>query len=348
MKVLVTGGSGFLGKYVIKNLLGKGYQVRSMARNPQTEWLLGGVDVYHGDVRNYESVLRATKGIDAVIHTVSKTGIWGTCNDYYTVNVDGTANIIKACNAHSIKYLVYTSTPSVVWNGDSLRGGDESLPYAEKYLCAYARTKAQAEMMVLNADEVGCLSTVALRPHLIWGNDDPHLLPKIIERASQGKLIQVGEGNNCVDMTHVENAAYAHILALEGIMEGQAAGKVYFISDGKPVNLWLWIDEVLKRLNLPKIKRKISLKNAYFLGFFMEGLYKGLFLKNEPRMTRFLATQLGKSHYFNIQKAENELGYRPIKDVENGFAEMIAQFSRQVKAWQSAAPTASASSEGKV
>jgi len=252
MKILVTGGSGFLGRYVIKSLLNKGYQVRSMARSAQGEWLRKGIDVYHGDVRDYESVLRATAGVEAVIHTASKTGIWGKYSDYYVTNVVGTANVIKACKAHSIKYLVYTSTPSVVWNGESLRGGDEGLPYAEKYLCAYAQTKVQAEMMVLNADEVGCLSTVAVRPHLIWGADDPHLLPRILERASQGKLAQVGEGGNCIGMTHVENAAHAHILALEGVMEGQAAGKAYFISDGKPVNLWLWIEEVLKRLDLPK------------------------------------------------------------------------------------------------
>lgn len=348
MKILVTGGSGFLGKYVVKNLLNKGYQVRSMARSEQVDWVRKGIDVYYGDVGDYESVLRGAADVEAVIHTASKTGIWGKYSDYYATNVVGTANIIKACKAHSIKYLVYTSTPSVVWRGESLRGDDESLPYAEKYLCAYAQTKAQAEMMVLNADEVGCLSTVALRPHLIWGADDPHLLPRILKRALERKLVQVGEGGNCMDMTHVENAAHAHILALEGIMEGQAAGKAYFISDGKPMNLWLWIEEVLKQLDLPKIRRKISLKNAYILGALMEGLYKGLFLKGEPAMTRFLATQLAKSHYFSIQRAENELYYRPIKNVEEGFAEMIAQFSRQVKAWQSAVPTASASSEGRI
>ena len=249
--------------------------------------------------------------MDVVFHVAAKPGIWGNWDSFYQANVVGTQHVIDACRAHSISKLVFTSSPSVVFNNQPQSGCDETLPYPEHYENFYSHTKALAEQMVVKANNQDLL-TVSLRPHLIWGPRDPHLLPRLIERARSGQLMQVGDGTNKVDMTYVEDAARVHLLAADVLQPGSPlAGSVYFISQDSPVNLWEWIDDLLKILDIPPIKRRISLPVARIIGAAMEGAYRTFRLAGEPRMTRFLASELAMDHYYDISRAKKDFGYHP-------------------------------------
>lgn len=310
--VLVTGGGGFLGKQIIESLrnLNCG-SIRSVGRKPQPELEKYGVEVLCGDISDSALLIKACESRTLVFHVAALAGIWGKREDFLRINVAGTQNVVDACRKKNISTLVYTSSPSVALHEGDTVNADESAPYPGKYLAPYPESKAIAERLVLNGNSAD-FATVAIRPHLIWGPGDPHLLPRVVERARQGKLMQVGDGKNLVDMTYVDNAAFAHILAAETLRNSQKAnGKSYFISDGKPVVLWAWINNLLNELGLPPVNRRISYSTAYVVGGLMEFLYRVLPLPGEPPMTRFVAGQLAHSHYFNISAARNELGYSP-------------------------------------
>jgi nucleoside-diphosphate-sugar epimerase len=239
-------------------------------------------------------------------------GIWGPWRHYYGINTVGTRNVIEACRQHSVGRLVYTSSPSVTFDGGDQCGVDESAPYPRRWLCHYPHTKALAEQEVLAAHDDTELLTCALRPHLIWGPRDGHLVPRLLARARAGRLRRVGDGSNLVDTTYVENAAAAHLQAADALAAGSpVGGRAYFLSQGEPVNCWQWIDELLALAGLPPVERSIPLAAAWAVGAAMEAAYAAARIKSEPPMTRFLAAQLGKSHYFGIGRARNDFGYEP-------------------------------------
>jgi nucleoside-diphosphate-sugar epimerase len=311
MLALVTGGGGFLGRHIVEQLAARGDRVRSLARGryPALEQL--GVECRQGDVRDAAVVRAACEGVQVVFHTAALAGIWGPWADYYGINVVGTQNVIDGCRAMGVERLVFTSSPSVTFDGTSQAGVDESAPYPARWLCHYSHTKALAEQAVLAANAPS-LATCALRPHLIWGPRDRHLIPRLIERAAAGQLRRVGDGTNRIDMVYVDNAAEAHLQAADALSPASAvAGKAYFISQGEPVNCWQWIDEILALRGLPPVERSISLSAAWWIGAILEAAHRVLMLKGEPRMTRFLAAQLGTSHYFNIARARRDFGYEP-------------------------------------
>jgi len=321
--VLVTGGGGFVGSALVSRLTESGYEVRVAGRNryPQVEEL--GATCLVGDIGDPEFADRACAGVDTVFHTAAKAGIWGPWNEYRHTNVGGTVNIVNACRKHQIPRLVYTSTPSVVFDRRDIVDGDESLPYATKPLCHYARSKIIAERHVLanNSDQ---LRTCAIRPHLIWGPNDPHLVPRLIERGKQGSLRIIGNGTNLVDVTFVDNVAHCHLLAAENLeTSDHAGGQAYFIGQEKPVRLWEWINGLYRDLGIPPVVRRVPFGLAYLMGGLLEALCKVGTQENEPPMTRFLALQLARSHSFSHEKAKNELGYRPIVSLEEGKQQLL-------------------------
>ena len=324
MRVLVTGGAGFLGRYIVDLLLARGDEVAIFQRSGADDLSKRGVIVCRGSLTNTAEVAWAIEGRDAVIHVAAKAGVWGTRKDYEAINIEGTENVLAACRKHGVRWMVHTSTPSVVFSGESFQGDDESLPYGRNWLCHYAKTKAVAERRVLEANGPG-FATCALRPHLIWGVGDPHLLPRVLDRARAGRLAQVGDGANLVDITHVRNAAAAHVQALDALQKGVANGKAYFLSQGETVVLWDWVAEILQRMEIPPLKRKLSLGLAYGLGGVAEIVWKCLGLNGEPPMTRFVATELAKDHWFSIEAARRDLGFTPEDySTAEGLSEYIA------------------------
>ncbi len=324
MRALVTGGTGFLGSRIAQLLHERGDEVLATTRDPRRRHPSTGVQTLVVDLADSASILQALRGVDVIFHVAARTGVWGPREAFHQANVVGTQNVLDACRVGGIARLVYTSSPSVVFDGRDLCGQDESLPYPSRHLCHYAATKAQAEQMVLRAHG-SHLATVALRPHLIFGPGDPHLLPRVVARARAGRLRQIGEGRNVVDLTYVDNAAQAHLDAADRLGEdGVRGGKAYFVSNDEPVALWPWINELLARLRLPPAGPAISLRTAYRVGALLEGIYAALRLRGEPPMTRFLATQLAQSHYFDISAARRDLGYAPRVSLADGLNRWLA------------------------
>lgn len=318
MKALVTGGGGFLGKAIVKMLLARGDEVRTFHRGRYPELEAWGAEPRLGDLVDESAAAKAAVGMDAVFHVAAKAGVWGDEQDFYRTNVVGTKNILNACLKNNVPRLVHTSTPSVVFCGKDEAGIDESAPYPARFLNYYGKTKAEAEKIVLGANGPN-FSTVALRPHLIWGPDDPHLIPRLLKRAASGKLKLVGKRKNMVDSTYVENAALAHILAADRVCPGApCAGKAYFISNDEPIPMADLINKILAAAGRPPVSKTIPPWLAYGAGAFLEFIYGAAKVKTEPIMTRFVARQLSTSHWFNLGAAKKDLGFYPKISLDEG------------------------------
>jgi len=342
-KCLVLGGGGFLGNALTRLLLRMGRQVRVFGRKRYPAMEALGAECAQGDVLDYASVLDASRGCDTLFHTVAICDIVRGKQPYYNVNVRGTANVIRACLEAKVERLVYTSTPSVVVGSKDIVNGDESLPYAHSFESPYPATKAQAEKMVLDANSwetvpntpekdnpslgeanVKRLLTCAIRPHLLWGEDDPHIIPLIIKLAEERRLKIVGDGRNIVSITHVENAAYAHCLAaMELAGKARCAGKAYFVNDTEPVALWPWINALLKPLGIPLVTRHISRRFLRTLGALNEVACACMPCLGAPKITRFVADQLARSHCFSHANATKDFGYTLAVQPQEGFAKMV-------------------------
>jgi 2-alkyl-3-oxoalkanoate reductase len=317
---LVTGAGGFLGRYVTEQLIAAGHRVRSISRANYSFLNELGVEHIAGDIRNTDNVARAVSGVDTIFHTAAKAGVWGRWSEYYSINTQGTLNLLQAAHAANVSRFVYTSSPSVTFSGIDQVGINESIAYPTRYLCHYSHTKALAEQAVLLANDPGKLHTCALRPHLIWGPRDAHLIPRLIQRAKSGKLRQVGDGLNRVDTIYVENAATAHLQAANALAlpNSPVAGRAYFLSQGEPVNCWEWINQILALVNLPPVKKKISYRMAYLAGAMLEAAGYMVGQTTEPRMTRFLASQLATHHWFDLSAAQRDFGYAPAITMQEG------------------------------
>ena len=330
MNALVTGAGGFLGLYIVEQLVARGDRVRALCRGSYPALDALGIEVQRGDVRDRDAVMAACAGMDVVFHVASIAGIWGRWRDYYETNMLGTERVIAGCLQHGVKKLVYTSSPSVTFDGGDQCGLDESAPYPTRWLAHYPHSKALAEQRVLAANGSVGLLTCALRPHLIWGPRDNHLVPRLIERARSGKLRRIGDGRNLIDMVYVENAAEAHLQAADALGSipnrdrSPVAGKAYFISQGEPVNCWDWINQLLAMAGVPPIRKSISAAAAWKLGVRLEAVYRALGLQSEPRITRFLAAQLSTSHYFDISRARRDFGYAHRISTEEGMRRLAA------------------------
>ena len=328
MKALVTGGGGFLGGVIVRRLLARGNAVRSFARGEYPELTAIGVEVCRGDLADAEAVARTAEGCDVVFHAAAKAGVWGPYEAYYKTNVLGTANVIAACREHGVRRLVHTSSPSVVFDGRDQEGVDESAPYPARFLAHYPRTKARAEQMVLEANGPQ-LATVALRPHLIWGPGDPHLVPRLLAQGRAGKLRALGTRPNLVDSVYVDNAADAHLLAADRLRPGSPiAGKVYFISNDEPLPVVELMNRILATAGIPPITRRVPPAAAYVVGGLLEAVYYLLGLPGEPRMTRFVARQLATAHWFDVSAAKRDLGYRPAVSIEEGMERLARAIQR--------------------
>jgi nucleoside-diphosphate-sugar epimerase len=318
VKVLVTGGGGFLGGAIVRMLLARGDEVCSFSRGSYPDLAALGVRQVSGDLGDGEALARAAAGCELVFHVAAMAGIWGRYADFYRANVIGTENVLAACRGNGISRLVYTSSPSVVFDGRDVEGGDETLPYPPRYQAHYPATKALAERLALAANSPE-LAVTALRPHLIWGPGDNHLVPRIIAKGRAGRLRRIGTRPNLVDTVYVDNAARAHLQAADHLAPGSAvAGKVYFISNGEPLPLWEMVNRILAAADLPPVTRTVPPRLAIALGALCEGVWGVLRLGGEPPMTRFVAHELASAHWFDIGAARRDFGYAPEVSIDAG------------------------------
>lgn len=326
MNALVTGGGGFLGQAIVRMLRQRGDVIRSISRHHYATLDSLNVEQMSADIADAGAVGKAVEGVDVVYHVAGKAGYWGPYRDYFRANVIGTRNVINACRFHGVKKLVFTSSPSVVHTGHDLNGVDESTPAPRHFEAHYPATKAIAEREVLLAND-DILATVALRPHLIWGPGDNHLTPRLIERKRNGQLRIIGDGRKRVDVTYIDNAAHAHLLAADRLRPGSAiAGKAYFISQGQPVETATFINQLLAAAGLPPLNKRISYPAAYAIAWCLEFVWKAMGIEREPRLTRFLVRQFATAHWFDISAARRDLGYEPLISTEEGLKRLARHF----------------------
>ena len=327
MKLLVTGGGGFLGQALCRGLVERGHEVASFNRGRYEPLDALGVRQLQGDLADRDAVIAAARGCEAVFHNAAKAGAWGSAESYHRANVVGTDNVIAACRAHGIGRLVYTSSPSVTHRATQpVAGGTaDNVPYGEHFKAPYPATKAIAERAVLAANTVD-LATIALRPRLIWGPGDQQLLPRLAARARAGRLRLVGSGDNLIDTTYIDNAAQAHFAAFEHLHTGaRCAGRAYFISNGEPKPAREIINALLRAAGAPPVTKTLPFPLAYAIGATCEAAWTLLPLRGEPPLTRFLAEQLATTHWYDMTAATRDIGYMPRVSIDEGLARLAAE-----------------------
>ena len=330
VKALVTGGGGFLGSAIVRQLRHRGDEVVVIARGEYPELSAMGAQLVRADIADLSALTGAVAGCDVVFHAAAKAGVWGSYESYYRPNVVGTEMLIAACLATGAPKLVFTGSPSVVFDGSDQANGTSGLPYATPPSSHYAATKAASERLVLKANSKH-LATISLRPHLIYGPGDPHLVPRVIERASKGRLALVGDGSNRVSLTFIDNAAAAHLQAADRLaFDATCAGRAYFVNDPEPVVFGEWLLTLVQRLGLPPIKRRLPIPLAVGVGGLLEFVWTVLQLRGEPPLTRSVARNLGISHWYSIDEAVRDFGYAPPQDAADGFERMIEWFKPRV------------------
>lgn len=332
----ITGGGGFVGQALGRALCAQGHHVLCLSRGAYPELRALGIETAQVDISapavQWQDLCR---GYDGIFHTAAKVDMWGPREGFFRTNVLGTRNVIEVCRATGIENLVFTSSPSVIHDGNDLVGVDESYPYPEHHHAWYPETKALAEREVREANDGTTLRTVALRPHLIWGPGDTHLVPTIIERARAGRLTQIGDGTNLVDLTLIDDCVAAHIAAMHALECNAAAvcGGVYFISQGDPVNMWAWINQVLERHGLPPVSRSLPRAVAMRIASVMEGISKTLGIcgiEYKPLLTRFLASEMSTHHHFSIEAARRDLKYTPSCTIEQAMERVFPSHMKRV------------------
>ena len=331
MKILVTGGGGFLGQALCRGLVERGHAVSSFNRGHYPALDVLGVRQLQGDLADGDAVLAAARGCEAIFHNAAKAGTWGSYDSYHRANVLGTDNVIRACRAHAIARLVYTSTPSVTHRATHpVEGGSaDDVPYGGGFKAHYATTKTIAEKSVLAAN-TPALATIALRPRLIWGPGDNQLLPRLVQRARAGRLRLVGDGSNLIDTTYIDNATQAHLDAFEHLATGAAcAGRAYFISNGEPKPAREIINGLLRAAGAPEVTRTLPFAAAYAIGSLCEAAWTMLPLRGEPPLTRFLAEQLSTTHWYDMAPARRDFGYMPRVSIDQGLERLAAAWHGQ-------------------
>jgi nucleoside-diphosphate-sugar epimerase len=318
MRVLVTGGTGFLGRHIAARLLADGYAVRLMGRDfAEVVGLLeDGAEPARADLRDHGAALEACRGVDAVVHSGALSAPWGPRAVFEAVNVGGTRSVVEGCRRHGVGRLVLISSPAVVFTGRDHRLTTEAAPFPRRFTSHYAASKAAAEEVVRAAAD---LPSVILRPKALFGPGDRALLPRVLAAARAGRLRQVGDGRNLVDLTYVENAAHAAVLALRS--DG-AVGRTYHITNGEHVPLWGLIREVLGRVGLGARLRAVPLPALLAAAALMEA--RAALTGREPLLTRYSVAVLGRTQTYDIAAARRDLGYAPLMSVAEGVERTLA------------------------
>jgi len=325
MDVLITGGTGFLGRHIARMLLVAGHRVSLLGRSftAAQDLLAIGARPVPVDLRHRDEVIAACVGIDAVCHAGALSAPWGARRDFFAINVDGTAAVIAGCRRHHVQRLVYISSPSVTFHGRDINHQTEAVRYPRRFASVYSLTKKIGEDLVRAATDV---STVILRPKAIFGPGDQSLLPRLIAAGRAGRLPRIGNGRNLVDITYVENVAHAVCLALNA---EQVTGKTYTITNDEHPLLWEIITDVLNALNIPAPTHTLPLPTALALAAVMEGC--AAVTGKEPLLTRYSVSILARTQTYDISAAKRDLQYTPLVSIADGI-------DRTIKAIQKSQP----------
>lgn len=326
MKVLVTGASSLIGEGVVGALEARGDQVVCFQRTPRSE-STDRVQQYPGDVRDAEALRVAATGCDGIVHLAAKVGVVGRWEDYRSINVDGTANVIAAAKAAGVSRLVHVSSPSVAHGGEPLVGAGADAPVLGRRHAFYAESKAMAEIMAIEAvsDHLG---VVAIRPHLVWGPGDTQLVGRIVDRARSGRLALIGRGRALVDTTYIDNAVDALVAALDSVgPRARCSGRAYVVSNGEPRMIRELVEGICVAADVEFAPRNVSPRVGRLAGALVERVWPLLRRTDEPPLTEFLAEQLGTAHWFDPRPARDDLGWQPRVSVDEGLRRLQHWFA---------------------
>ena len=326
MRVLVTGGSSLIGAGVAAALVSRGDEVVVQQRSRSD--VVGALDVRQelGDIRDLDAVLSAADGCDAVVHLAAKVGVVGPWEEYRSINVDGTRNVLAVARRLDVGRVVHVSSPSVAHGGEPIIGGGADEPVLGRRHAWYPESKAMAEIEALAAagDDLG---VVAIRPHLVWGPGDTQLVGRIVERATTGRLALVGGGRALVDTTYIDNAVDALVAALDAVGPGApCSGRAYVVSNGEPRTIRELVEGICRAAAVPFEPKTVSLRVGRSLGAVVERAWPLLRRSDEPPLTQFLADQLGTAHWFDPRPARDDLGWTPRVSIDDGLARLAAWY----------------------
>jgi len=320
-RAFVTGGSGFLGRHLIANLLKQNIEVRALARSPEAFGRIEamGAHAVTGDLDDVQTLQSAMEGCNVVFHGAAIVRDWGAASEFEGVHIRGTSNMLQAAAAAKSSRFVHVSTEAVLAGTASLRNTDEHVPLPERPLGPYATTKGKAETLVLSANGEG-LTTVVVRPRFVWGKNDTSLLPQIVESVRAGTFRWIDGGRYLTSATHVENVCEALMLAAE---RGRG-GEIYFVTDGTPVEFRAFVSDLLRTQGITPPTRSVPRWLAWSSAIVVESLWPILRAKGAPPATRMAVKMLGEEVTINDAKARAELGYTSHITREQGLAEMFA------------------------
>ncbi len=320
MKVLVTGASGFLGRATAAAVRDAGHDVRTFQRRPSG---VDGVADVLGTMTDAAAVTRAVADVDAVVHLAAKVSLAGDPAEFVRVNVDGTRTIVDAARAAGVTRFVFVSSPSVAHTGSSLTGTDAEPAEPGRARGDYARTKAAAELIALDADAPG-FAVVAVRPHLVWGPGDTQLVGRIVERARVGRLPLLDSGAALIDTLYVDNAASAMVAALGRATDEGVHGNAYVVTNGEPRPVAELLAGICAASGVPAPRVHVPAALARVAGSLVEAVWRVRPGEDEPPMTRFLAEQLSTAHWFDQRRTRRDLHWAPSVSVDEGLARLAA------------------------
>jgi nucleoside-diphosphate-sugar epimerase len=315
----ITGGSGFIGGRLIERLRSDGHEVRALARSDQAAERIRerGAEPVSGDLGDVSAMRAGAEGCGWAFHAAAMLGDWGTREEFERGNVDGTRNALAACAEAGVRRFVHVGTEAALLAGEPLVNVDETAPLRPDSAALYSSTKARAEQLVLEANRDG-FETVVVRPRFVWGRGDTTLLPTIVERVRSGRFAWVGGGLHKTSTTHVDNT-------VEGLMLGAtrgAPGEVYFVTDGDPVVFREFVGELLSTQGVEPPTRSIPAPVAHGLAVGGEAAWQALPLPGRPPVTRFSYWVSAQECTIRIDKAREQLGYRPVRSRDEGLAEL--------------------------
>lgn len=317
MRVFVTGGSGFVGSHLIEALAREGHSVVAMARSDASARVVEGFGAEASRCSLGAVEPADLGGVDAIVHAAAFVEEWGTREQYWRANVDGTQQLLDAARAAGVARFILIGTEAALFDGHALIDIDERAPYPRRQRFLYSETKAEAERRVLAANAPG-FTTLSIRPRLVWGPRDASVLPAIVKMAEEGRWSWLDHGRARTSSTHVANLAHAVTLALARGRGGEA----YFVADGEDRTMRELLDALTRTRDVTLPARSIPGAIARPLAWLVEGTWRLLRLKSPPPMTRFAISMMSRSVTVRIDKAREELGYAPVITVEEGLAQL--------------------------
>lgn len=333
-KILVTGGCGFIGSNLVNGFADAGHEVTVLDFGGKP--FRNDVKFLNINICDKQTVIDACAGMDSIIHNASIVHTKHNKEDIvWAVNYTGSLHIIEACKVHKIPRLVYISSASAVYEGNDIVNGDETLPYSSISQAPYADSKIQAEKDILAFSGKTVTQACAIRPHVVFGAGDNRFMPAILQKAKEGKLKRaIGDRDKLSDFTYVTNLVDAVVAAEDKLVAGSpVCGQAYFITNGEPVAFFDFIEKVLVQLGYPRITGKVPYWLAYFAASVAEGIdtLKGGTLNAENGLTRFAVRYMVTHHYFNIQKAYRDFGWKPKVSLEEGIRLTVAALKKEGK-----------------